>query len=223
MRCSGVSREVWEVYVATVNEWKSTDHALAYLKIADSIPHRADGEATLLDEVPKDSRRILDLGCGDGRLLSLLLLHCASATGVALDFSPAMLERLREKFGSDNRVRVVEHDLDRPLPEMGLFDVVASSFAIHHLTHGRKKELYTEIWNRLEPGGVFCNLEHVASPSDRIHQRFLDALGITTEDPSNKLLDVETQLQWLREIGFQDVDCFWKWRELALLVGKKAG
>jgi|SRR5271166_6226705 len=71
-----------------VNEWRSTEHALAYLKIADSIPHRADGEATLLDEVPKDSRRILDLGSGDGRLLSLLLLHCASATGVALDFPP---------------------------------------------------------------------------------------------------------------------------------------
>jgi tRNA (cmo5U34)-methyltransferase len=206
-----------------VNEWRSTERALAYLKIADSIPYRADGEATLLDEVPKDSRRILDLGSGDGRLLSLLLLHCASATGVALDFSPAMLERLREKFGSDNRVRVVEHDLDRPLPELGIFDVVASSFAIHHLTHARKRELYTEIWNRLRPSGVFCNLEHVASPSDRIHQRFLDALGITDEDPSNKLLDVGTQLQWLREIGFQDVDCFWKWRELALLVGKRAG
>jgi SAM-dependent methyltransferase len=205
------------------NKWQSTEHALAYLKIADGIPHRAEGEATLLEEVPKDSRRILDLGCGDGRLLSLLLLQCEFAEGVALDFSPTMLERLREKFGSDNRVRVVEHDLDRPLPEMGDFDLVASSFAIHHLTHARKRELYTEVWNRLQPGGAFCNLEHVASPSDRIHQRFLDALGITEEDPSNKLLDVETQLQWLREIGFQDVDCFWKWRELALLVGKKGG
>jgi tRNA (cmo5U34)-methyltransferase len=35
-------------------------------------------------------------------------------------------------------------------------------------------------------------------------------------------LDVATQLRWLPEIGFQDVDCFWKWREPALLVGKKA-
>ncbi len=208
-----------------VNEWQSAEHALAYLQRADRVPHRTEGEAALLEEVPRDARRLLDLGAGDGRLLGLLLLACPAAQGVAVDFSPAMLDRLRQRFGDDPRVRVIEHDLGRPLPDLGAFDVVASSFAIHHLPHPRKRQLYQEVWSLLEPGGVFANLEHVASPSPRLHRRFLDALGITPEqeDPSNQLLDVETQLGWLREIGFVDVDCLWKWRELALLVGTKPG
>jgi hypothetical protein len=134
-----------------------------------------------------------------------------------------MLARLRERFGSVDRIQVMHHDLDQPLPPLSTFDEIASSFAIHHLLHTRKRELYGELRAALEPAGVFCNLEHVASRSCRVHERFLDALGITPaeEDPSNKLLDVETQLRWLCEIGFEDVDCFWKWRELALLVGRK--
>jgi tRNA (cmo5U34)-methyltransferase len=43
------------------------------------------------------------------------------------------------------------------------------------------------------------------------------------EDPSNRLLDVETQLGWLQEIGFVDVGCRWKWLGLALLGGEKPG
>lgn len=205
-------------------EWTSPEHALAYLQRADQVPHRTEGESTLLEEVPQHSRRILDLGSGDGRLLALLLLACPMAHGVALEFSPPMLERLRERFAGDERVRVVEHDMELTLPDLGPFDIVASSFAIHHLPHPRKRELYQEVSLALGPGGLFANLEHVASPSIGLHGRFLDALGIKPgeEDPSNKLLDVETQLRWLREIGFEDVDCLWKWRELALLVGKKS-
>jgi SAM-dependent methyltransferase len=205
------------------NEWTTAEHALAYLRRADRIPHRTEGEATLLAEVPKDAGRILDLGAGDGRLLGLLLLACPTASGVAVEFSPPMLERLRQRFSQDGRVKVVEHDLEHPLPPLAAFDVVGSSFAIHHLPHLRKEALYREVWGLLGPGGVFCNLEHVASPSARLHERFLAAVDIAPgqEDPSNKLLDVETQLRWLREIGFEDVDCYWKWRELALLVGRR--
>jgi SAM-dependent methyltransferase len=209
------------------HEWTTPQHALAYLERADRIPHRTEGEATLLKEVPQDARRILDLGSGDGRLLGLLLLACPAARGVAVEFSPPMLQRLHERFGQDSRVEIVAHDLEQPLPRLGLgtFDVVASSFAIHHLPHARKEALSREVWDLLTPGSVFCNLEHVASPSPRVHERFLGALGITPEqeDHSNKLLDMETQLRWLREIGFEDVDCYWKWRELALLVGRKPG
>ena len=202
------------------NEWKNVDHALDYLARADTIPHRTDGEAALLEEVPPDCRSILDLGTGDGRLLALLLLRCPEATGIAVDYSTTMIDKTRERFRGDSRVRVIEHDLGQRLGDLGTHDAVCSSFAIHHVSDERKRSLYQEIWEILEPGGVFCNLEHVSSPTPRLHQRFLDEIG-GQEDVSNILLDVETQLVWLREIGFHDVDCLWKWRELALLTGVK--
>lgn len=206
---------------ANINLWTSSDHALDYLSRAEKIPHRTEGERTLLEFVPHGADRILDLGSGDGRLLALVLADRPQAQAVALDFSSTMLDRLRHRFAPNPRVQVVEHDLSEPLSELGAFDAIISSFAIHHLVHPRKRELYAEIFARLNPGGVFCNLEHVASPTSRLHAQFLSAIGYTTEneDPSNKLLDLHTQLTWLREIGFDDVDCHWKWRELALLSG----
>ncbi len=215
-----------------VNLWTSSDHVRDYLGRADSIAHRTEGESALLEFIPADARRILDLGTGDGRLLASVKSELANRDNarnnsvkleaVALDFSPAMLEAAAKRFAGDSSVTIVGHNLDRPLPDLGKFDAAISSFAIHHLVHERKRALYAEIHGLLNPGGVFCNLEHVASPTPRLHEEFLYRIGYMpeTEDPSNKLLDVETQLQWLREIGFVDVDCVWKWRELALLVGR---
>jgi len=209
-----------------VNLWTSAGHVRDYLERADSIPHRTEGESTLLEFIPKTARRILDLGTGNGRLLDLVRrgLDAAGVDSVAIDFSPAMLEAVAKRFAGDSSVKVVTHNLDQPLPALGNFDAVVSSFAIHHVVHQRKNALYVEIYSLLNFGGVFCNLEHVASPTPRLHEEFLHHIGYTleTEDPSNKLLDLETQLQWLREIGFVDVDCHWKWRELALLVGRRA-
>jgi tRNA (cmo5U34)-methyltransferase len=206
-----------------VNLWTSAEHALGYLDRADSIPHRVEGESTLLEFISSTAARVLDLGTGDGRLLGLVKLNHPDVTAVAVDFSPAMLEAARKRFAGDRSVRVVAHNLEDPLPECGTFDAVVSSFAIHHLTHERKRALYAEIFARLNPRGIFCNLEHVASVTPELHEEFLHRIGYTveTEDASNKLLDAETQLQWLREIGFNDVDCHWKWRELALLVGPR--
>lgn len=215
--------------IKPVNLWTSNEHARDYLERADSISHRGEGESALLEFIPRGTRRILDLGTGDGRLLGLvreeLVRRERSKTeAVVVDFSPTMLEAARRRFATEPSVTVVAHNMDEPLPVLGKFDAVVSSFAIHHLVHERKRALYAEIFGLLNTGGVFCNLEHVASPTPRLHQEFLEGIGFTveTEDPSNKLLDVETQLGWLREIGFGDVDCAWKWRELALLVGRRS-
>lgn len=209
----------------SAEEWTTAQHASGYLARADALPHRAEGEGVLLEQMPGGDRRVLDLGTGDGRLLALLLADRPGIIGVGLDFSEPMLEAAQERFAGDERVELVKHDLAEPLPgeALGPFDAIVSSFAIHHLEHERKRALYGEIFDLLEPGGVFANLEHVASPTHRLHLAFLAAIGTKSgeEDASNRLLDVETQLGWLRELGFDDVDCYWKWLEMALLVGVK--
>jgi tRNA (cmo5U34)-methyltransferase len=204
-------------------EWTTAEHVHRYLARADEFPRRAEGESVLLDHVPREARRILDLGTGDGRLLTLLQVDRPGMLGVGLDCSELMLEAARERFARDERIEVVEHDLTEPLAALGRFDAVVSSFAIHHLEHERKRSLYGEVLGLLEPGGVFANFEHVASATHRLHLAFFAAIDepIENEDPSDRLLDVETQLGWLRELGFDDVDCYWKWLEMALLVGIK--
>ena len=123
-----------------MNEWMQHDHALSYLSAADKIPHRMEGEHTLLEILPQGVRRVLDLGCGDGRLLALVLEAQPQAVGIGIDFSPTMLQGARERFAGTANVTIIEHDLDRPLPEIGRFDAVVSSFAIHHCDHERHED-----------------------------------------------------------------------------------
>ncbi len=204
-------------------EWTIAERVHRYLGRADDYPRRAEGERVLLEHVPRDARRILDLGTGDGRLLALLRVDRHETLGVGLDLSEPMLEAARKRFAEAERIELVQHDLAEPLPALGRFDAVVSSMAIHHLEHERKRSLYAEIFDLLEPGGVFANFEHVASPTPRLHLAFFAAIGepLADEDPSDRLLDVESQLAWLRELGFADVDCYWKWLEMALLIGVK--
>jgi tRNA (cmo5U34)-methyltransferase len=205
-------------------DWMSETHVKEYLSKYIDLPYRNAGESVLVGHVPPTAKYILDLGTGDGRLLKLLKTRRSYneiEEAVAIDSSPNMLRRVKENFTHDNTVKIIEHDLQKPLPELGQFDAVVSSFVIHHLEHERKKSLYTEIFSILKPKGVFCNLEHVASLTQNLHEHFFEAIGtnVQNQDKADRLLDVNTQLEWLKEIGFTDVDCYWKWLELALLIG----
>lgn len=205
-----------------VNRWSDSAHAQWYLDRRQKIPRRDEGYRTLLEFLPDPATRVLDLGCGDGEVVGRVLDARPGVEAVAADFSAEMLGRVRARFAATDAVTVVEHDLEEPLPaSWGTFDAVVSAFAIHHVGDARKEALYHEVHGRLRPGGAFLNLEHVASPTAQLHSQFLAALEIAPEDddPSNQLAPVDVQLGWLRSIGFVQVDCHWKWREMALLAG----
>jgi ubiquinone/menaquinone biosynthesis C-methylase UbiE len=231
--------------------WKRSDVAAAFLNERSLlIPDRKrqlEVMLRILQFALRRPERVLDVGAGDAILLATILEAFPQASGVAVDFSPLMLEQARarlERF--TDRAASIEADLQTPawLAKVeGPFDAVVSGFAIHHLSHERKRALYREIYGLLAPGGVFINCEHVASTSPRIEKMFDDAMtehlwerrrergeNATREQvyrefmerpdrAANILALVEDQCQWLREIGFQDVDCFWRYFELAIFGG----
>jgi cyclopropane fatty-acyl-phospholipid synthase-like methyltransferase len=109
-----------------------------------------------------------------------------------------------------------------PIESFGTFDVVVSGFAIHHRTDTAKQGLFAQIASQLHPGGLFANLEVVASATPELHAEFLAAIGRTANDPDDHLAAIEEQLRWMREAGMTQVDCLWRWRGFALLVGRGA-
>jgi cyclopropane fatty-acyl-phospholipid synthase-like methyltransferase len=164
---------------------------------------------------------VLDLGCGDGRLIDLVLQARPDVEEVVgVDNSPPMLERARERFGADGRVVVRTGDLREPVEVAGPFDLVTSGFAIHHVEDERKQALFAEVCALLTPGGTFANLEVVASPTPELQAAFETAIMRPGGDPEDRLAPVEAQLGWMRDAGLSQVDCMWKWRGFALLVGQ---
>lgn len=197
-------------------EWSDPERVAEYL--SREIPHRQTAEAMLLQALPDRVDRFLDLGTGDGRLVSLLRTAHPEAEAIGLDSSEPMLARARQGFARDSSVEFHLHDLRDPLTEVGPFDAIVSGLAIHHLEDDRKRELFGEIHSLLSPGGAFANLDLVKAPTRELHERFRREIGRPEDDPTDRLADLSDQLAWLRAAGFADVDCHFKWLQLTLVV-----
>ncbi|HET9153623.1 MAG TPA: class I SAM-dependent methyltransferase [Solirubrobacterales bacterium] len=200
-------------------EWSDRGRVAEYL--AREIPHRQIAEEMLLQALPEQVACFVDLGTGDGRLLGLLRDRYPDAEAIGLDSSPPMLDRARKRFEGDHLVDLRQHDFREPLPEVGAADVVVSGLAIHHLEDERKRDLFGEIHSLLPRAGVFANLDLVRSASAGLHERFRREIGRIEDDPSDRLAGLGGQMSWLRDVGFAEVDCHFKWLELALIVAVK--
>jgi len=195
---------------------------------------------------------VVDLGCGDGVLGRAIQMAVPDAEVAFLDFNSSMIEAARQKsetYASSSRFIVCDYGKPAWVKCLDGFpqpNVVVSGFSIHHQPDERKHSLYREIHDLLSPGGVFLNLEHVSSAGSWGHDvhddYFIDSLwayhrrsgGAKTRDQfakefyyradkdANILAPTEDQCGWLREIGFEQVDCFIKIFELALFGGIKS-
>jgi SAM-dependent methyltransferase len=235
--------------------WKNSELAHNFLTgVRGAVPlagEQIDILLRLLRLRQSEVGTFLDLGCGDGILGKAIYRTYPQARGVFLDLSETMLQAARESFTETKQQPIfILEDFGRPewveaVKTEAPFDAIVSGFAIHHQPDGRKREIYQEIYQLLKPGGIFLNLEHVASRSKlgetAFDNLFLDSLDAfhqsqgsqksreelnrqyyNREDKkANILALVEEQCNWLREIGFVDVDCFLKIFELALFGGVK--
>ena len=235
--------------------WKSEALAQTFLQgVRGGIPLAAeqiDVMLRLIASQDKPIERFVDLGCGNGILTSAILTRYPQANGDLVDFSEPMLAQARKQLQAyGEHARFITADLasadwTHAIAEHAPFDVIVSGFAIHHLPHTRKQELYREIFDVLKPGGLFVNIEHVASQSEHdaaiFDEYLIDSLyAFHTRTGSGKsrnevaaehvhrpdkaaniLAPVETQCKWLRDVGYQDVDCYLKVFELTVFAGRR--
>jgi SAM-dependent methyltransferase len=202
--------------------WNDDAKVAEYTERVGRLAARRAGEVEVLDALPPVVHRALDLGCGDGRLLGLVLdAHPEVVEAVAVDRSPPMLDLARERFAGDDRVRVLDADLGDAVDGFGTFDAIVTGFALHHLPDQRKRSIAVEIAASLAPGGVFANLEVVACATPLLQAEFEERIGRPGGDPEDLLAPVEDQLAWLRDAGLAHVDCQWRWRGFAVLTARR--
>ena len=193
----------------------------------------------------------LDLGCGDGILGAAILGEYPSVRGVLADFSEPMLEQARvqlkdyaDQLAFENLDYGEKTWLDR-MQTYAPFDAVVSGYSIHHQPDARKREVYREIYSLLKPGGWFVNIEHVSSAAElnidlfehhyvsaryaiekqnggtRSFEELAEEYKNRPDKAANILAATELQCDWLREIGYEEVDCYFRIFEVAVFAGRK--
>lgn len=179
--------------------------------------------------------KVLDLGAGTGLLTSYLYDRYPKGSFTLLDLSEEMLDIARVRFENAPNFSYVAADYLKYDFE-GFFDVVVSSLSIHHLEHQDKKFLYHKVHDHLNPDGIFINADQVLGPhpanEEEYQQNWMDKIEVGSLSESEKRIiydrmkldnpaPLEDNLKWLDEIGYQDVDVYYKYYNFVVLYGKK--
>ena len=179
-----------------------------------------------------EAPRVLDLGAGTGILSAAIADRLPTARLHLLDASAEMLQQASHRL-SGREFQVSVQPLNSDLPA-GPWHAIVSALAIHHLDDAAKRQLYTRIFSALTPGGLFINAEQISGGSSRLQTLFeavhLDrarSLGSSDAEIAGAIQRMSVdqcsttndQICWLKEIGFDDVDCFYRSFRFAVFGG----
>ena len=234
----------------TESGWRSSEAAQHHLRTADVlIPGRRETLsiiARLATAFAPAQPRVLDIGCGYGDATAAILELSPLASVCMVDFSEEMLRLAEERFGNNNRVEIIKHDLNDGLPDMlksSRFDAVVSCHALHHVEPENRVALYKQIRGARAGGGLFINGDRFAGDSAVIStwefdnwimwmtRQIKEQLGKDISFDELRQRQIESDLKlgdkpgtlWdtqrdLKQAGFQFVDCVWRSHNMGIVV-----
>lgn len=156
----------------------------------------------------------------------------------AVDGASSMIDLARSRLGElADRVDFRLGDfrcLSKIVPQSRKFDVVLSSYALHHLNRDQKLDVIKQLFTLLEKGGWFINADIVAAEDPAVEEiiqrirvegivnrargedhrfsdhkstrRFLDELEAKEGDQP---LSLQEDLKIMKKAGFENISCFW--------------
>ena len=199
----------------TIRWWARFYDAASWLMSFGRSPAIRRMTLEMADAKPGES--VLDVGCGTGSL-ALAAKAAAGPEGSVrgIDASPEMIEQARRKAAkagaeADFRVALIE---ELPFGE-GEFDLVLSSFMLHHLPDGVKRKGLAEVRRVLKPGGRFLAVDF-GGTSQSVTGHLLSVLG-----HSHGHASLDALAPAMEAAGFTDVETgVTKYRSVSYLRGK---
>ncbi len=180
---------------------------------------------------------VLDLGAGTGLMAELVASNYPNAKIHLIDIAEKMLLEAKQKLKSfNNEFDFIVSNYSNVDSFSQNYDLIISSLSIHHLTAIEKQRLFKTIYSHLKSGGIFINADQVLGDTEGIEKTYrskwieqVKKRGINPEElnaalermKEDKLTTLSSQIQWLKDAGFINVNCWFQHYSFVVFSGGK--